>query len=329
VTGKALNVTDPLNEAAMILRQGGLVAFPTETVYGLGADAFNPLAVARIFEVKGRPRFDPLIVHVARLKDLDDLVHHLPLFGRLLASAFWPGPITMVVPKKDGVPDIVTAGLPTVAVRMPAHPVALQLIQLAQRPIAAPSANLFGHVSPTTAGHVHTQLEDKVDFILDGGPCRVGVESTIISLAHGNPPEILRPGGVSVEEIEEVVGSVRIPDLRGGPVQAPGMLSRHYSPSTPLKILKNHRDVSRGEGGRIGLLAFQSPPDKSRYQAVEVLSEKGDLQEAAANLFAALHRLDAARLDLILAEPVPKIGLGLAIMDRIERASTPWGEKGG
>ena len=323
MTGKVLTVTDPLNEAAMILRQGGLVAFPTETVYGLGADAFNPLAVARIFEIKGRPLFDPLIVHISRIDQMERIAYVDKPLALKLADAFWPGPLTLVIPKRDIIPHIVTAGLPTVAVRIPAHPVALQLIQLAQRPIAAPSANLFGQVSPTTAEHVQKQLGDKADLILYGGPCRVGVESTIISLAHGNQPVMLRPGGVSVEEIEKVVGSVRIPNQRGGAVQAPGMLSRHYSPGTPLKIVQNHRDIPRDQVRRIGLLAFRSPPGTTDYRAVEVLSEKGDLQEAAANLFAALHRLDAAELDLILAEPVPKIGLGLAIMDRLERASAP------
>jgi len=321
VTGKALNVTDPLNEAATILRQGGLVAFPTETVYGLGADAFNPLAVARIFEVKGRPLFDPLIVHISRIDEMERIACVDTPLALKLADAFWPGPLTLVIPKRDIIPDIVTAGLPTVAIRMPAHPVALQLIQLAQRPIAAPSANLFGRISPTTARHVYNQLGGRIDGILEGGPCRIGIESTIVSLADPTQPEVLRAGGVSVEQIEKVVGSVRLRRQSQGPIRAPGMLSRHYSPRTPLKILQNSRDTPYSEGRQIGLLALQSPPDKPCYQVVEVLSEKGDLQEAAANLFAALHRLDAAGLDLILAEPVPKTGLGLAIMDRLERAS--------
>ena len=250
-------------QGAKILQEGGLVAFPTETVYGLGADAFNPRAVARIFEVKGRPLFDPLIVHISRIDQMERIAYVDTPLSLKLADAFWPGPLMLVIPKRDIIPHIVTAGLPTVAVRMPAHPVALQLIQLAQRPIAAPSVNLFGRISPTTARHVYNQLGDRIDGILEGGPCRIGIESIIVSLADPTQPEILRAGGISVEEIEKIIGSVRTPDRRGGPVQAPRMLSRHYSPSTPLKILQSHLDVPRCEG-RIGLLAFRSPPDKSR-----------------------------------------------------------------
>ncbi|HDZ91979.1 MAG: threonylcarbamoyl-AMP synthase [Deltaproteobacteria bacterium] len=307
-------------QGAGIIREGGLVAFPTETVYGLGADAFNPRAVARTFQVKERPLFDPLIVHVAEMGDLDALAHGLSHLASRLIEAFWPGPLTLVLPKRDTVPHIVTAGLETVAVRMPAHQVALQLIRLSQRPITGPSANLFGRISPTTARHVHDQLGDRIEGILDGGPCRVGIESTIISLADPAQPEILRAGGVSVEEIRDVIGPVRIPHGRGGPVQAPGMLLNHYSPGTPLRILEGHQKAPSG-GCRAGLLAFKSPGNSQGYEAVEVLSREGDLQEAAANLFAALHRLDGAGLDLILAEPVPRRGLGLAIMDRLERAS--------
>ena len=309
-------------QGARILQEGGLVAFPTETVYGLGADAFNPRAVVRIFEVKGRPLFDPLIVHISRIDEMERIAYADMPLALKLADAFWPGPLTLVIPKRDIIPDIVTAGLPTVAIRMPAHPVALQLIQLAQRPIAAPSANLFGRISPTTARHVYNQLGDRIDGILEGGPCRIGIESTIVSLSDPTQPEILRAGGVSVEEIEKVIGPVRVPDRKTGPVQAPGMLLHHYAPRTPVRIQSHNSEFRcQQDGLRIGLVAFRSPSNTSWYQVVEVLSKKGDLQEAAANLFAALHRLDAAGLDLIVAEPLPKTGLGLAIMDRLERAS--------
>jgi len=328
VSVSAYNETS-LRQAASIIQRGGVVAFPTETVYGLGADAFNPRAVARVFEIKRRPQFDPLIVHIARKSDLENLVQGVTPLASKLVEAFWPGPLTLVLPKRDIIPGIVTSGLPSVAIRMPAHPVALRLIELCERPLAAPSANLFGHVSPTRAEHVQEQLGEKVDLILDGGPCNVGVESTIVSLTPGDQPEVLRLGGVTIEEIEQIAGQVRIRDPEEGPALAPGMLSRHYSPRTPLKILDNYGEIPSYEGRRIGLLAFKSPPDRSCYHAVEVLSESGDLREAAANLFAALHRLDAAGLDLILAEPVPQTGIGLAIMDRLKRASGSFGGEEG
>src|SRR4030065_1370155 len=193
-----------IHQAAEIIRQGGIVAFPTETVYGLGADAFNPLAVARIFEVKRRPYFDPLIVHVANPADVKKLVKQIPSNAKKLIERFWPGPLTVVLLKKEYIPDIVTAGLPTLAIRMPSHPMALSLIRESNSPIAAPSATLFGYVSPTTAEHVREQLGDQVDLILDGGPCPVGVESTIVSFLE-EKPRLLRPGGVSLEEIEFVI----------------------------------------------------------------------------------------------------------------------------
>ena len=209
--------TEIIRQAAEIIKKGGLVAFPTETVYGLGADAFNPLAVARIFEVKRRPYFDPLIVHVSNHADLEKLVIKIPSKAKKLIEQFWPGPLTVVLLKKEQVPDIVNAGLLTVAIRMPKHPMALSLIEQADCPIAAPSANPFGYLSPTTAEHVRDQLGDQIDFILDGGPCEVGVESTIISFSEKRP-RLLRPGGVDIEEIESVIGSVEIkPSEEGRP----------------------------------------------------------------------------------------------------------------
>ncbi|MCX8118393.1 MAG: L-threonylcarbamoyladenylate synthase [Desulfobacterota bacterium] len=309
-----------IDQAARIIRQGGIVAFPTETVYGLGADAFNPLAVARIFEVKQRPLFDPLIVHIARLNELDRLAMELPSPARRLIDRFWPGPLTLVLKKREEVPEIVTGGLPTVAIRMPKHPLALELIQAADCPIAAPSANPFGYVSPTTAEHVREQLEDRVDLILEGGPCEVGVESTIISLVDERP-RLLRPGGVPLEEIESVIGQVEIGPFEGHRPLAPGMLSKHYAARTPVFLDWSEADVARYEGRRIGLLAFDRIRPSLRFDAVEVLSEKGDLREAAANLFSALRRLDRSGLEAIFAEPVPEVGLGRAIMDRLRRGS--------
>ncbi|MBT9161031.1 MAG: L-threonylcarbamoyladenylate synthase [Dehalococcoidia bacterium] len=354
--------TEAIKEAASLIQKGGVVAFPTETVHGLGADAFNPKAVALIFEVKKRPRFDPLIVHIAELSDVKKVCLHADDRAGKVMEWFWPGPLTVVLPKTPEVPDIVTAGLPTVAVRLPSHPVALSLIREARTPIAAPSANLFGYLSPTTAEHVNEQLGSAIEIILDDQQSavgsrqsgagwgtsdyrlstwnRVGVESTIIDLSE-EEPVLLRPGGTPLEEIERVIGRVKIPPHDPQQPRSPGQLPHHYSPRTPLKILLDeelsieYRVLSFEEGGgtpdsrlqtpdsrleRVGLLAFQRPREGD-FAAIEVLSPSGDLREAAANLFAALHRLDSAGLDLILAEPVPEGGLGRAIMDRLRRAS--------
>jgi L-threonylcarbamoyladenylate synthase len=306
-----------IQKAAQIIQDGGLVAFPTETVYGLGADALNPLAAAAIFEAKDRPQFDPLIVHVADLGQAEILVNSFPSKALKLVEKFWPGPLTLVLPKSHMVPDIVTASLKSVAIRVPDHPMALALIREAGRPIAAPSANPFGQVSPTTAEHVRRSLGSKVDMVLDGGPCQVGVESTIVSFADAEPT-LLRPGGVPLEEIEAIIGKVQIPVLTGQKPPAPGQLLQHYSPRTPLKF----EPVSNVPAGkRTGLLAFQKIPAGWNFQAAEILSAKGDLREAAANLFAAMRRLDEQGLDLIIAEPLPTQGLGRAINDRLYRAS--------
>jgi len=284
-----------IHQAADIIQRGGIVAFPTETVYGLGADAFNPLAVARIFEVKRRPYFDPLIVHVANPSKMRKLVKEIPSNARKLIEKFWPGPLTIVLLKEENIPDIVTAGLPTLAIRMPNHPMALALIEESKCPIAAPSANPFGYLSPTTAEHVRDQLGDQVDFILDGGPCPVGVESTIVSFLE-EKPMLLRP--------------------------APGMFPKHYAPRTPIVLDWSEKNLDLYKDKNIGLLLFQEPKDNLKSQSVEILSTKGDLREAAANLFAAIRRLDALNLDLIIAEPIPEVGLGRAIMDRLRRAAS-------
>jgi L-threonylcarbamoyladenylate synthase len=307
-----------LAQAAQVLRQGGVVAVPTETVYGLAANALDAQAVARVFEIKRRPRFDPLIVHVADAEQARTVTADFPPAAEELARRFWPGPLTMVLPRSRGIPEIVTSGLPTVAVRVPDHPVALALIRQAGVPLAAPSANPFGRVSPTTARHVRDQLAHEVDFVLDGGPCRIGIESTIISLT-GTKPVLLRTGGLSVEEVEEVIGPVERPLPDPDRPTAPGQLQRHYSPRTPLVLLG--RDVPPADKVRAGLLSFRLPSSTEGFEAVEVLSPEGDLREAAAGLFAALHRLDAQGLDVILAEPVPHVGLGLAINDRLRRAA--------
>jgi L-threonylcarbamoyladenylate synthase len=308
-----------IRKAAEILLRGGLVAFPTETVYGLGANALSPDACARVFAVKRRPRFDPLIVHVDGEHGLAAVCDFGDRRARRLAEAFWPGPLTLIVPRAPAIPDIVTAGLPTVAVRVPEHPVARALLAEARIPIAAPSANPFGYISPTLAIHVERQIGAEIDLVLDGGACTVGVESTIVDVT-GERPVLLRPGAIEAERIEAVVGVLERA-ARSDTPRAPGQLDSHYAPRTRLSL------IDRGEEepvrGRTGLLAFGEPAlvTRNRYAAVEVLSSNADLREAAVNLFACMHRLDEAGLELIHAERVPAEGLGVAILDRLARAA--------
>lgn len=303
-----------------MLRAGGLVAFPTETVYGLGANAFDPEATARVFEVKARPSFDPLIVHLADAEGLSRVASTRDPRVQRLAARFWPGPLTLVLSRQARVPDIVTAGLDTVGVRVPAHPTARDLVRAAGTPVAAPSANPFGYVSPTTAAHVAELLGDRVDLILDGGPCPVGVESTIVSLVS-DPPGLLRPGGVPPEEIEALLGGplVRVTAPGERPL-GPGQLSRHYATRTPLRILAGPAGPV-STVGRVGLLAWQRAPSEGGYAVVEVLAPDGRAATAAARLFAALRRLDALGLDAIVAESCEERGLGHAIMDRLRRSA--------
>jgi L-threonylcarbamoyladenylate synthase len=311
---------EAVKRAAELIREGGVVAFPTETVYGLGADATNPVAVARLFELKRRPSFDPLIVHVADPASAGTYGVIAEKRALELIRRFWPGPLTIVVGKTEAVPPIVTAGLETVALRMPAHPVALELIRAAGCAIAAPSANPFGYVSPTDAEHV-AKLLPEVDLILDGGPCPVGVESTIVDLT-GALPRILRPGGVPLEEIRQILGEAEVSNRSQDRPEAPGQLARHYATHTRLDIAEEWQPAARPEPGeRVGLLCFNPPREPGRYEAVELLSSTGNLREAAANLFAALHRLDRLQLGRIVAFPVPERDLGLAIMDRLRRCS--------
>ncbi len=307
-----------IQKAAQIIQEGGLVAFPTETVYGLGADALNPYAVAQVFEVKNRPTFDPLIVHVADLRQAEILVQKFPSAALKLVEKFWPGPLTVVLPKSPMVPDIVTSSMPTVAIRVPNHPLALELIRESGRPIAAPSANLFGQVSPTTAEHVRKSFGKKIEMILDGGPCQVGVESTVLSFID-KEPVLLRPGGAPLEEIQALIGPVRVAQKAPGQILAPGQLESHYAPRTPLILAGPQEALPQGQ--RLGWLGLGKPADPGPFAAVESLSEHQDLREAAANLFAAVRRLDERNLDVIWALPVPDQGLGRAINDRLTKAS--------
>ena len=283
-----------------------------------------------MFEVKRRPFFDPLILHVGDKRWLDDLVIDVPPPARELIDRFWPGPLTVVLPKKAVVPDIVTSGLPGVAVRVPSNGTALQLINAAGVPVAAPSANLFGYVSPTTAAHVRSQLGGSVDMVIDGGECSVGIESTIISFM-GGAPVMLRPGGTALEDIEDAIGKVAIPANDDLINQSPGRSEQHYATSIPLVLVNDISEVSNISGininttdGGLGLIALAPSDDLgdiSGFAKIEYLSASGSLREAACNLFAAMRRLDASGVGAIAAVPVPGTGLGLAINDRLRRAS--------
>lgn len=304
-----------IDRAAALLRSGAVVAFPTETVYGLGANALDARAVARIFEIKGRPSFDPLIVHVADEAVLHRVVAEVPPAARALIERFWPGPLTLVLRKSDDVPAIVTSGLPTVGVRLPAHPTARALLARAGVPVAAPSANPFGYLSPTRAEHVERMLGESVDLILDDGLTKFGVESTIV--AFDPRPSLLRPGALAVEEIEAAIGPLaRTAAFETRPL-APGRLEHHYAPNTPIRLIEG--DVPMAQRRGAALLAFDASVEG--YDAARVLSPGGDLREAAAHLFEYLHELDALGLTRIDAQRVPERGIGIAILDRLRRAS--------
>lgn len=309
--------------AARVLRNGGLVAFPTETVYGLGADAANAEAIARLYRAKGRPAFNPLIVHVGDLAAAQRIAR-FNAAALALADAFWPGPLTLVLPKGANCPvaDLATAGLDTIALRVPAHPVARDILRGFGGAVVAPSANRSGHVSPTTAAHVRHDLDGRIDLIVDGGPVDVGIESTIVGCF--DRPALLRPGGISRADIERVLGGPLAspdPGATDGRPQAPGMLASHYAPRARVRL--NAANLAPGEA----LLAFGRayPPGIDTATAVMNLSECGDLKEAAANLFGCLRALDASGARTIAVTPIPEDGLGEAINDRLRRAAAPKG----
>ncbi|HVG44113.1 MAG TPA: L-threonylcarbamoyladenylate synthase [Longimicrobium sp.] len=318
-----------MREAAEVLRAGGLVAFPTETVYGLGAHALDPAAVERIYRAKGRPAYNPLIVHVATVEAARALSSAWPAAADRLAERFWPGPLTLVVPKTANVPDSVSAGLPTVGVRIPAHPVAHALLAAAGIPVAAPSANRSSQVSPTTAEHVRRGLGGRVDLILDAGPDPVGIESTVLSLA-GAVPTVLRPGTISVDELREVLGEVRVGggDASGADAArpSPGMLDRHYAPAAEVRLFASEgREAAlakaswaAGEDRHVGVIAF-APAEAPATHVVEM---PADARAYAARLYSALHELDAAGCEAIWIEQVPETPEWAGVRDRLQRAAT-------
>ncbi|MDX2226088.1 MAG: L-threonylcarbamoyladenylate synthase [Verrucomicrobiae bacterium] len=314
-----------IQEAVAVLRAGEVVGMPTETVYGLAGDARNPSALARIYAIKQRPEFDPLILHAATFEKVFEAVDTFPQKARALAEVFWPGPLTLILPKKSWVPDLATSGLPSVAVRVPAHPVAQTLLRKFDGFLAAPSANKFGRISPTTAGAVRAELGGEVPIVLDGGPCSCGIESTIVSFLEPEP-RVLRWGALTLEQMEPVIGRIAFQE-KADPRLAPGNIASHYAPRTPLKLWQETDPVETGL--RIGLLALRVRPMDTpqrvgfakRFHALRLLSPGGDLEEAAARFFQALRELDALGLDGIYAVPFPEHGLGRALNDRLCRAA--------
>lgn len=308
-----------LEIAIKTLLNGDLVAIPTETVYGLAGNALQADTVAKIFEAKNRPTFDPLIVHTHSIEEAKKYVLDFPEWATKLANTFWPGPLTLLLPRNISIPDIVTNGSDLIAIRIPNHPIALVLLKSLPFPLAAPSANPFGYISPTTAQHVADQLEDKVPYILDGGACDVGVESTIVGIKNGKPA-IFRTGGIAKETIESTLG-IELEELQSSSnPAAPGMLDSHYAPRKPLFIGSIEEFAEQNQKKKIGIISFCNK--YSYVNSITVtLSEKADLNEAACHLFSALRELDKSDAEIILAEVFPNIGLGRAINDRLSRAS--------
>lgn len=310
-----------LETAAQNLRNGELVAIPTETVYGLAANAFDVEAVAKIFEAKNRPSFDPLIVHTHSIAEVSKFTQNFPSKAQKLAEKFWPGSLTILLPKNQLIPDLVTSGLKTVAVRIPNHPLTLELLKSLDFPLAAPSANPFGYISPTTALHVEAQLEGKVNYIIDGGYCRVGIESTIIEVQE-EKTTIYRLGGISVEEIRTEIGEIEEVRHSSSNPKASGMLKSHYAPTTPF-IIGDIASLSKDyDAQKIGILAFNALQENVAEEHQVVLSKSGDLAEAAQHLFAGMRYLDTLDVEVILTELLPEEGLGRAINDRLRRAAT-------
>ncbi|MFH0904145.1 MAG: L-threonylcarbamoyladenylate synthase [Methanobacteriota archaeon] len=321
--------SDEIRKASLIIRSGGIVAFPTETVYGLGANALDGEAVAKIFRAKGRPADNPLIVHISSREMLNMVAKDIPEMAFKLMDAFWPGALTIILRRKDGVPDITTGGLDTVAVRMPDHDIALSLIREAGVPIAAPSANISGRPSPTRMEHVIRDMDGKIDAVIDGGECRIGIESTVIDLTVV-PPVLLRPGGLSLEEITGCIGRV---DIAGESVKSPGMKYTHYSPKTKLVLIEGERERVLAEikrlildyqrlGYKVGVIVTRESAPHIECEAKYILGSINDLKEVAGRLFSGLRFLDEAKVDVGVVEGIfPEIKEGRAIMNRLRKAA--------
>ena len=314
-------ISNDIQKAITLLSADKIVAIPTETVYGLAGNIYSEKAIKSIFETKKRPFFNPLIVHIPSADSLETIVSHVPEKAKLLADAFWPGSMTLVLKKQVVIPDLITAGKDTVAVRVPKHPLTLELLRHLPFPLAAPSANPFGSISPTKPEHVERYFKNDIGQVLDGGPCANGIESTIIGFKN-DEPIIYRLGALALEDIEAVVGKVEIKNKKEVSPDAPGMLDRHYAPSTKTILTQSvSEEIKKHFGKRIGVLTFKSNIKDSVITAQIILSKKGDLTEAASNLYNAMHDLDHQNLDVIIAECFPDFGLGKSINDRLERAT--------
>jgi len=313
-------ISKDIQKAIQLLTDDELVAIPTETVYGLAGNVFSEKAIKHIFSTKKRPFFNPLIVHLPGVEALENVVAHVPDKATLLAAAFWPGPLTMVLKKNNKIPDIITAGKDTVAVRVPNHPVTLELLRQLPFPLAAPSANPFGSISPTKPSHVERYFKNDIKQVLDGGPCKNGIESTIVGFEN-NEPVLYRLGALSIEAIEAVVGKVSVKNKKEQSPDAPGMLARHYAPSTQTLLVDTvAEEIKKHAGKKIGILVFKNSLNNPSFTEI-VLSKKGSLQEAASKLYDSLHELDDQKLDVIITERFPDSGLGKSINDRLQRAT--------
>ena len=314
-------ISTNIQKAKDLLKSEEIIAIPTETVYGLAGNIYSEQAISKIFHLKSRPFFNPLIVHIHSLSQLNEVVSYIPPKARVLAETFWPGPLTLVLPKKDHISDLVTAGKTTVAVRIPNHKLALELLKELDFPLAAPSANPFGSISPTQAEHVSNYFGDKLQMVLDGGSCAKGIESTIVGF-EGDEPVLFRLGSVSLESIEKEIGGVAIKNKKEISPDAPGMLMKHYAPKTPTYLVSKIIDVMDDyKGKKVGFLSLDKSVEPPKRFHHEALSISGDLDEAAAKLYSALHRLDKMNLDAIVLERFPNYGLGEAINDKLERAA--------
>lgn len=314
-------ITKNIELAIQVLNEDNLVAIPTETVYGLAGNAFSESAVHQIFELKNRPLHNPLIVHIQSIDYLSEVAKEIPDKAYQLAKAFWPGPLTLVLNKKDTIPDVVSAQKNTVAVRVPNHPLLLELLANIDFPIAAPSANPFGSISPTSAMHVANYFGDELEIILDGGECEKGIESTIVGF-DGEDAVLYRMGAISIEDIKKEIGDLQLITKNDINPEAPGMLSKHYAPKTKMYLTNQvHELIQNFNHQKIGVLLFEKKLSQQNIKHQEILSATGNLNEAAKNLYAAMHRLDHSHLDIIVAERLPDIGLGKTINDKLERAS--------
>ena len=313
-------ISKDIQKAVQLLIEDHLVAIPTETVYGLAGNIFSEKAIKSIFSTKQRPFFNPLIVHISSVKSLNDLVTHVPEKAKLLAAAFWPGSMTLVLKKSKTIPDIITAGKDTVAIRVPNHPITLELLKKIPFPLAAPSANPFGSISPTNPAHVENYFKNSIKMVLDGGSCTNGIESTIIGFEN-EEPVIYRLGALPLEEIEAVVGKISIKNKKEEKPDAPGMLARHYAPKTNTFLVDDvGAEIEKNTGKKIGVLVFKTSLNNENITEI-ILSKNGSLQEAASRLYSAMHDLDSRNLDLIIAERFSEFGLGKSINDRLQRAT--------